>query len=97
MKDDRAFHVGEFLFRYYRKRTKSFLANIYKAGITGSSRDIHRARLDAKKMIAMLDLLRIMRRKKIKQALYEITPLTLKKKINRYIHFKMSALPSCKD
>ena len=168
MKRNNEFEIGEFLFRFYRKRTTSFLANIYKAGITGSSKDIHRARLDAKKVIAMHDLLQIVRVKKIrtpeyeklfnklykvsgkireiqvnlmllsrpeyavgdmthfkldlllqekewtkeflqvirkfdekklakaetkiKTALYEITPLTLQKKINRYIRSKMTSI-----
>lgn len=71
MKHNNEFEIGEFLFRFYRKRITSFLANIYKAGITGSSKDIHRARLDAKKVIAMLDLLRIVRVKKIRTPEYE--------------------------
>ncbi|MFZ4572711.1 MAG: hypothetical protein ACOYM0_16430, partial [Bacteroidales bacterium] len=61
----------EFLFLFYRKRTASFLANIYKAGITGTSKDIHRARLDVKKIIAILDLLRILRSKGEKDPGYE--------------------------
>jgi CHAD domain-containing protein len=48
--------IGEFLFRFYRKRTSSFLANIYKASITGESKDIHRARLDVKKIFALYGL-----------------------------------------
>jgi CHAD domain-containing protein len=48
--------IGEFLYRFYRKRTFSFLANIYKASITGESRDIHRARLDVKKIFALYGL-----------------------------------------
>ena len=65
MKNNLEFDIGEFLFRFYRKHTTSFLANIYKAGITGSSKDIHRARLDAKKVLAILDLLRIVQSEKI--------------------------------
>jgi CHAD domain-containing protein len=48
--------IGEFLNRFYRKRTTSFLANIYKASITGDSRDIHRGRLDVKKIFALYGL-----------------------------------------
>jgi CHAD domain-containing protein len=48
--------IGVFLFRFYRKRTTSFLANIYKASITGESKDIHRARLDVKKIFALYGL-----------------------------------------
>lgn len=48
--------IGEFLFRFYRKRTASFLAHVYKASITGDSRDIHRARLDVKRIFALYGL-----------------------------------------
>jgi CHAD domain-containing protein len=48
--------IGEFLNRFYRKRTSSFLANTYKASITGESKDIHRARLDVKKIFALYGL-----------------------------------------
>ena len=48
--------TGEFLYRYYHKRTSSFLVNIYKASITGDSKDIHRARLDVKKLFALYGL-----------------------------------------
>jgi len=48
--------VGEYLYRFYCKRTASFLVNIYKAGITGDSRDIHRARLDVKRIFALYGL-----------------------------------------
>ena len=48
--------IGEFLYRFYKKRTASFLANIYKASITGESVDIHRARLDVKKIFALYGL-----------------------------------------
>ncbi len=47
--------TSAFLLLFYRKRTTSFLANIYKASITGDSKDIHRARLDAKKIMALYD------------------------------------------
>ena len=48
--------IGEFLYRFYRKRTSSFLANVYKTSITGDSKDIHRARLDVKKIFALYGL-----------------------------------------
>jgi CHAD domain-containing protein len=48
--------IGEFLYRFYRKRTTSFLAHVYKASITGDSRDIHRARLDVKRIFALYGL-----------------------------------------
>jgi hypothetical protein len=65
------FQTNEFLFRFYRKRTTSFLANIYKAGITGTAKDIHRSRLDVKKIIAIFHLLRIVRGKNEKDPGYE--------------------------
>ena len=71
MKHDARYPVGELIVRFYRKRTASFLVNVYKAGITGSSRDIHRARLDVKKIFAIADLLRIVRSKKEKDPGYE--------------------------
>jgi CHAD domain-containing protein len=52
--------IGEFLYRYYRKRTASFLANTYKASITADSKDIHRARLDVKKIFALYGLFEIL-------------------------------------
>jgi CHAD domain-containing protein len=48
--------IGEFLFQFYRKRTSSFLAGIYKATITGESEDIHRLRVDVKKIYALYSL-----------------------------------------
>ena len=48
--------IGEFLYRFYRKRTVSFLAHVCKASITGDSRDIHRARLDVKRIFALYGL-----------------------------------------
>lgn len=48
--------IGVFLYRYYQKRTTSFLANIYKAGISADSKDIHRARLDVKRIFALYGL-----------------------------------------
>jgi CHAD domain-containing protein len=48
--------IGVFLYRYYQKRTSSFLSNIYKAGISADSKDIHRARLDVKKIFALYGL-----------------------------------------
>jgi hypothetical protein len=71
VKNDNKYQIGEFLSRYYRKRTASFLVNIYKAGITGASKDIHRARLDVKKIFAIMDLLRIVRPKHHKNPGYE--------------------------
>ena len=71
MKNDSQYDIGEFLFRFYRKRCAAFLVNIYKAGITGTARDIHRARLDVKKILAIVDLLRIVRPKSDNDPVYE--------------------------
>ena len=71
MKNDPEYQIDEFPFRFYRKRTASFLVNIYKAGITGASKDIHRARLDVKKILAIVDLLRIVRAKSDKDPEFE--------------------------
>jgi len=71
MKNDTEYQIAEFLLRFYRKRTASFLVNIYKAGITGASKDIHRARLDVKKILAIIDLLRIVRSKSDKDPEFE--------------------------
>ncbi len=70
MKNNINYHIGEFLFRFFRKHSASFLANIYKAGITGTAKDIHRARLDVKKIFAILDLLKIVRSKNEKDPGY---------------------------
>ena len=48
--------IGDYLILFFRKRSASFLANIYKVGITSDSRDIHRARLDVKKIFALYGL-----------------------------------------
>lgn len=71
MKRKNDYRIGEFLFRFYRKRSASFLANIYKSGITGAPKDIHRARLDVKKILAIVDLLRIVRSKAEKDPGYD--------------------------
>jgi len=71
MKNDPEYQIDEFPFRFYRKRTASFLVNIYKAGITGASKGVHRARLDVKKILAIVDLLRIVRAKSDKDPEFE--------------------------
>ncbi len=48
--------MREYLYRFYRKRVASFLANLYKAGITSEMKDIHRSRLDVKKLYALFQL-----------------------------------------
>lgn len=63
----------EFLIRYYRKRSSSFLANIYKASVTNDSRDIHRARLDVKKIFALYGLFEMVDPKTFRKRIgYEI-------------------------
>lgn len=51
--------IGKFLFLSYRKRSASFVMNLYKSSLTADSKDIHRARLDAKRLFAILELLEI--------------------------------------
>ncbi|MEI7982797.1 MAG: hypothetical protein WCI71_14185, partial [Bacteroidota bacterium] len=48
--------TGEFLYRFYRKRIASFLASLYKASITCDDKDIHKARVDVKKIFALFHL-----------------------------------------
>jgi len=45
--------TGDFLYHYYQKRSSSFLLNIYNAGITATENDIHKARVDLKKLFAL--------------------------------------------
>jgi CHAD domain-containing protein len=51
--------IGEYLYLYYRKRSASFVMNIFKSTITADRKDIHRARLDAKRIFAIFDILEI--------------------------------------
>jgi CHAD domain-containing protein len=46
--------TDDFLLRYYQKRSASFLLNIYNACITATENDIHKARVDLKKIYALL-------------------------------------------
>jgi CHAD domain-containing protein len=48
--------MQEYLLRFYKKRVASFLANLYKSSITGAMKDIHRTRLDVKKIYALFML-----------------------------------------
>jgi len=48
--------TGEFLYRYFRKLTASFQSSLYKAAITCDIEDIHKARVDIKKMNALFIL-----------------------------------------
>ena len=46
--------TGDFLYHYFQKRKASFLVNIYKAGITAAETDIHKSRVDLKKIFALI-------------------------------------------
>ena len=48
--------TGEFLYRYFLKLTTSFQSSLYKAAITCNIEDIHKARVDVKKMNALFIL-----------------------------------------
>jgi CHAD domain-containing protein len=48
--------TGEFLYRYFRKLIASFQSSLYKAAITCDIEDIHKARVDVKKMNALFIL-----------------------------------------
>jgi CHAD domain-containing protein len=66
--------IGEFLFQFYRKRASSFLAGIYKSTITGESEDIHRLRVDVKKIYALYSLFELIQpdlfKKKVRYNLF---------------------------
>jgi CHAD domain-containing protein len=51
--------MREFLKRFYRKRVASFLVNLYKAGITSDMKDIHRSRLDVKRLFALFQFFEV--------------------------------------
>jgi CHAD domain-containing protein len=55
MKLQRKLEPGEYFYRFFRKRTSSFHASIYKAGITADTHDIHKARVDLKKVFALFN------------------------------------------
>ncbi len=59
--------VREFYWRFYKKRTASFLANLYSASITGSEKDIHKTRLDMKKIYALLEMFEMLNPEKFNQ------------------------------
>jgi CHAD domain-containing protein len=51
--------TGDLLYHYYQKRNASFLLNIYTAGITAKENDIHKARVDLKKIFALFDFFKM--------------------------------------
>jgi len=64
--------VREFYWRFYKKRTASFLSNLYRASITGNEKDIHRTRLDMKKIHAILEMFEMLNPEKFNQESYEV-------------------------
>lgn len=52
--------VREFYWRFFRKRSASFLANLYSSSITGSEKDIHKTRLDMKRINAILEMFQML-------------------------------------
>jgi CHAD domain-containing protein len=60
MTPKRQIEAGEFFYRFFKKRTSSFHANLYKAGITASEADIHKARVDLKKVFALFSFFEVL-------------------------------------
>jgi hypothetical protein len=54
MEKDHNLVAGDFLLRYYIKRSTSLLVSLYKSGVTLSEPDIHKARVQVKKFNALL-------------------------------------------
>jgi CHAD domain-containing protein len=48
--------TDEYLYKYFRKLSASFQSSLYKAAITGDIEDIHKARVDVKKINALFIL-----------------------------------------
>ncbi len=64
--------VREFYWRFFRKRITSLLANIYRSSITGAEKDIHRARLDMKKIYAILEMFEMLNPEKFDPGNFEV-------------------------
>lgn len=64
--------VREFYWRFYSKRKASFLSNLYRASITGDEKDIHRTRLDMKKINAMLGMFKMLNPEKFSQESFDV-------------------------
>ncbi|MEI8004694.1 MAG: CHAD domain-containing protein [Bacteroidota bacterium] len=64
--------VREFYWRFYKKRTASFLSNLYRASITGSEKDIHRTRLDMKRINAILEMFEMLNPEKFSQESFDV-------------------------
>jgi CHAD domain-containing protein len=58
--------TGDLLYHYYEKRNASFLLNINKAGITATEGDIHKARIDLKKIFALFEFFKMIGVDKLK-------------------------------
>jgi CHAD domain-containing protein len=56
----RQIEAGDFFYRYFIKRTSSFHATLYKAGITATDDDIHKARVDLKKVFALFSFFEVL-------------------------------------
>lgn len=52
--------MSNYLYKYYRKCTKSFIANLEQAKSTGNIKDIHKVRTDIKKIRAFIELVKIL-------------------------------------
>ena len=64
--------VREFYWRFFKKRISSFLANLYRASITGDEKDVHRTRLDMKKIYAILEMFEMLNPDKFSQENLEV-------------------------
>jgi len=64
--------VREFYWRFYKKRITSFVANLYRASITGVERDVHRTRLDMKKIHAILEMFEMLNPEKFDPENFEV-------------------------
>ncbi|MCX6284935.1 MAG: CHAD domain-containing protein [Bacteroidetes bacterium] len=64
--------VREFYWRFFKKRITSFLANLYRSSITGDERDIHRTRLDMKKINSILEMFEMLNPDKFSTENFEV-------------------------
>lgn len=64
--------VREFYWKFFKKRITSFLSNIYRSSITGAEKDIHRARLDMKKIYSILEMFEMLSPEKFDPANFEV-------------------------
>ncbi|MEI7491484.1 MAG: CHAD domain-containing protein [Bacteroidota bacterium] len=64
--------VREFYWIFFKKRTTSFLANLYRSSITGDERDIHRTRIDMKKINSILEMFEMLNPDKFNPENFEV-------------------------